>query len=81
MFIGEQPGDREDLAGERFVGPAGRLLRDALEQAGFDPRAAYLTNAVKHFKWIGRGKRRIHEKPNREAIARHPGAALASRRT
>ena len=68
MFVGEQPGDREDLEGEPFVGPAGRLRRQALEAAGIDPNAAYLTNAVKHFKWSERGKRRIHEKPNREEI-------------
>jgi DNA polymerase len=68
MLIGEQPGDREDLEGEPFVGPAGRLLRQALEEAGINPAAAYLTNAVKHFKWTERGKRRIHEKPNREEV-------------
>jgi uracil-DNA glycosylase len=68
MFVGEQPGDQEDLAGEPFVGPAGRLLRGALEEAGIDPAAVYLTNAVKHFKWVERGKRRIHERPNREEI-------------
>ena len=64
MFVGEQPGDAEDLAGEPFVGPAGRLLREALEEAGIDPKTAWLTNAVKHFKWEPRGKRRIHQKPN-----------------
>jgi uracil-DNA glycosylase len=64
MFVGEQPGDQEDLAGEPFVGPAGKLLREALEEAGIDPASAYLTNAVKHFKWEPRGKRRIHKKPN-----------------
>jgi uracil-DNA glycosylase family protein len=64
MFVGEQPGDAEDLAGEPFVGPAGRLLRDAMAEAGLDPAEAYLTNAVKHFKWEPRGKRRIHKKPN-----------------
>jgi DNA polymerase len=68
MLVGEQPGDQEDLAGEPFVGPAGRLLRDALEEAGLDPADVYLTNAVKHFKWQPRGKRRIHEKPNREEV-------------
>jgi uracil-DNA glycosylase family protein len=68
MLVGEQPGDQEDLAGEPFVGPAGRLLRETLEQAGIDPASVYLTNAVKHFKWTPRGKRRIHEKPNREEI-------------
>jgi len=68
MFVGEQPGDVEDREGEPFVGPAGRLLREALAEAGIDVRSAYLTNAVKHFKWTERGKRRIHEKPNREEI-------------
>ncbi len=64
MFVGEQPGDREDLDGVPFVGPAGRVLDEALELAGIDRRAAYVTNAVKHFKWKPRGKRRIHAKPN-----------------
>lgn len=68
MLVGEQPGDQEDLAGEPFVGPAGRLLRDAIEEAGLDPEEVYLTNAVKHFKWQPRGKRRIHERPNREEV-------------
>jgi uracil-DNA glycosylase family protein len=68
MLVGEQPGDQEDQAGEPFVGPAGRLLRDALAAAGIDVASVYLTNAVKHFKWIERGKRRIHERPNREEI-------------
>ena len=68
MFVGEQPGDQEDLAGEPFVGPAGQLLRDALLEAGINPEEVYLTNAVKHFKWQPRGKRRIHEKPNREEV-------------
>jgi DNA polymerase len=68
MFVGEQPGDVEDREGEPFVGPAGRLLREALAEAGIDVRSVYLTNAVKHFKWTERGKRRIHEKPNREEI-------------
>jgi uracil-DNA glycosylase len=68
MFVGEQPGDVEDREGEPFVGPAGQLLREALAEAGIDVRAVYLTNAVKHFKWTERGKRRIHEKPNREEI-------------
>jgi uracil-DNA glycosylase len=68
MFVGEQPGDQEDLAGEPFVGPAGQLLRDALREAGLDPEEVYLTNAVKHFKWQPRGKRRIHERPNREEV-------------
>ena len=68
MLVGEQPGDQEDLAGEPFVGAAGKLLRDALDQAGIDVTKTYLTNAVKHFKWTPRGKRRIHERPNREEV-------------
>lgn len=64
MLVGEQPGDREDLAGEPFVGPAGRLLDQALDQAGIDRTKVYVTNVVKHFKWESRGKRRIHKKPN-----------------
>ena len=64
MLVGEQPGDREDLAGRPFVGPAGRLLDEALAEAGIARADAYLTNAVKHFKWEARGKRRIHQKPN-----------------
>ena len=68
MLVGEQPGDREDLAGSPFVGPAGQLLDDALEQAGIDRRRAYVTNVVKHFKWLPRGKRRIHQRPNSEEI-------------
>ena len=64
MFIGEQPGDREDLAGRPFVGPAGALLDKALEDAGIDRTKVYVTNVVKHFKWEPRGKRRIHKKPN-----------------
>jgi uracil-DNA glycosylase family protein len=68
MFVGEQPGDVEDRAGEPFVGPAGRLLRESLAEAGIDAETVYLTNAVKHFKWRARGKRRIHERPNREEI-------------
>lgn len=64
MFVGEQPGDREDREGEPFVGPAGRLFDEALALAGIDRKAAYVTNAVKHFKWEPRGKRRIHAKPN-----------------
>ncbi|GAT73546.1 phage SPO1 DNA polymerase-like protein [Microbacterium sp. HM58-2] len=63
MLVGEQPGDREDRAGEPFVGPAGRMLDDALEAAGIPRGTAYLTNAVKHFRFELRGKRRIHEKP------------------
>jgi DNA polymerase len=71
MLVGEQPGDQEDLAGKPFVGPAGKLLDRALEEAGIDRTAAYLTNVVKHFKWrpqAGGGKRRIHDKPNRSEI-------------
>ncbi len=64
MFVGEQPGDQEDLAGRPFVGPAGKLLDSAMEQAGIDRGRAYVTNVVKHFKWEPRGKRRIHQKPN-----------------
>jgi uracil-DNA glycosylase family protein len=68
MFVGEQPGDREDLAGRPFVGPAGWLLDKALEQAGIDRNQVYVTNVVKHFKWEPRGKRRIHKKPNQLQI-------------
>jgi DNA polymerase len=64
MFIGEQPGNDEDLAGRPFVGPAGRIFSEALEQAGIDRGRTYVTNVVKHFKWEPRGKRRIHAKPN-----------------
>jgi uracil-DNA glycosylase family protein len=64
VFVGEQPGDKEDLAGRPFVGPAGRVLDEGLEAAGIDRSLAYVTNAVKHFKWTARGKRRIHQKPN-----------------
>jgi DNA polymerase len=69
MLVGEQPGDQEDLAGKPFVGPAGRLLDQALEEAGIDRRQAYVTNVVKHFKWQPRGKRRIHQKPNWSEMA------------
>jgi uracil-DNA glycosylase len=64
MFVGEQPGDQEDRAGRPFVGPAGRLLDEALSEAGIEREKTYVTNAVKHFKWQARGKRRIHQKPN-----------------
>jgi uracil-DNA glycosylase len=64
MFVGEQPGNDEDLAGKPFVGPAGKLLDKALEAAGIDRSQTYVTNVVKHFKWVPRGKKRIHEKPN-----------------
>jgi uracil-DNA glycosylase family protein len=69
VLIGEQPGDREDLAGKPFVGPAGRLLDRALAQAGVERDATYVTNAVKHFKFEPRGKRRIHKKPDEREIA------------
>src|SRR5919201_3212898 len=64
MLVGEQPGDREDREGRPFVGPAGRLLDEGLEEAGIDRTRAYVTNVVKHFKWQARGKRRIHAKPS-----------------
>jgi uracil-DNA glycosylase len=69
MLVGEQPGDREDVEGHPFVGPAGRLLSDALDEAGLDRATIYVTNAVKHFKWQPRGKRRIHQKPNETEIS------------
>src|SRR5919199_3881198 len=69
MLVGEQPGDQEDLAGQPFVGPAGKLLDRALADAGIDRAAVYVTNVVKHFKWEPRGKRRIHKKPNAAEIA------------
>jgi uracil-DNA glycosylase len=69
MLVGEQPGDREDIEGEPFVGPAGRLLDKSLEEAGIARRDVYVTNVVKHFKWKPRGKRRLHQKPNAEQIA------------
>jgi len=68
VFIGEQPGNEEDLTGKPFVGPAGRLLDDALREAGIDRAQTYVTNVVKHFKWEPRGKRRIHKKPNAREI-------------
>jgi uracil-DNA glycosylase family protein len=68
MFVGEQPGDQEDIEGKPFVGPAGKLLNTALEKAGIDRTKVYVTNAVKHFKWEPRGKRRIHKKPNAAEI-------------
>jgi DNA polymerase len=69
MLVGEQPGDREDVEGEPFVGPAGRLLDKALKDAGIERGEVYVTNVVKHFKWTpGRGKRRLHQKPNAEEI-------------
>ena len=81
MLVGEQPGDQEDRQGVPFVGPAGRLLHDALEAAGIDSDQTYLTNAVKHFRFTRRGKRRMHEKPGLAHIAAcHPwlDAELAS---
>ena len=69
MLVGEQPGDKEDLAGHPFVGPAGRVLDEALDAAGIDRKQVYVTNAVKHFKWKARGKRRIHDKPNAAELA------------
>ena len=69
MLVGEQPGDQEDKAGRPFVGPAGRVLDEALEAAGIDRGSAYVTNAVKHFKWEARGKRRIHAKPSWSEVA------------
>ncbi|MFO6454451.1 MULTISPECIES: UdgX family uracil-DNA binding protein [unclassified Aeromicrobium] len=73
MLVGEQPGDREDLEGEPFVGPAGRVLAEALELAGIERSEVYLTNAVKHFRFETRGKRRIHQKPAASHVdACHP---------
>ena len=69
MFVGEQPGDQEDIQGRPFVGPAGKILDKALAEAGIDRKEVYVTNAVKHFKWEPRGKRRIHKKPNSMEIA------------
>jgi uracil-DNA glycosylase family protein len=69
MFVGEQPGNEEDLTGRPFVGPAGRLFDNALREAGIDRKQTYVTNVVKHFKWEPRGKRRIHKKPNAVEIA------------
>jgi uracil-DNA glycosylase len=68
MLVGEQPGDKEDLAGKPFVGPAGLMLDRALEEAGIDRKKAYVTNAVKHFKFVTRGKIRLHQKPNTQEI-------------
>ena len=69
MLVGEQPGDYEDVAGKPFVGPAGKIMDRALEEAGIDRSQVYVTNTVKHFKWEPRGKRRIHHKPNSREIA------------
>src|SRR3954452_2866302 len=69
MLVGEQPGDKEDRSGEPFVGPAGEVLAGALTEAGIERKEAYVTNAVKHFKWTqGRGKRRLHQRPNAEEV-------------
>jgi len=68
MLVGEQPGDQEDREGRPFVGPSGRLLDEALDAAGIDRSQVYVTNTVKHFKWTGEGKRRIHAKPNATEI-------------
>jgi DNA polymerase len=69
MLVGEQPGDREDIDGKPFVGPAGRVLAEGLERVGLDPAEAYVTNVVKHFRYKTRGKRRIHQKPDRWQIS------------
>ena len=69
MFVGEQPGDQEDKLGQPFVGPAGRIFDQALEEVGIDRSRVYVTNSVKHFKWEPRGKRRIHQKPNAAELA------------
>jgi DNA polymerase len=69
VVVGEQPGDREDRDGRPFVGPAGRLLDDLLDDAGIDRESTYVTNAVKHFKWIAKGKRRIHQRPDASELA------------
>ncbi|MFN8613761.1 MAG: uracil-DNA glycosylase family protein [Vulcanimicrobiota bacterium] len=69
FFIGEQPGDQEDLRGLPFVGPAGRLLDELLEEAGIQREQTYLTNVVKHFKWEPRGKKRLHQKPGAREVA------------
>lgn len=69
MLVGEQPGDREDIEGRPFVGPAGRVLDQALERAGIDRRDVYVTNVVKHFRYRGRGQRRIHQTPERSHVA------------
>jgi DNA polymerase len=68
LFVGEQPGNEEDLTGKPFVGPAGRMFDSALEEAGINRQQTYVTNVVKHFKWEPRGKRRIHKKPNSQEI-------------
>jgi DNA polymerase len=70
MMVGEQPGDKEDIAGKPFVGPAGRVLNEAIVEAGLDRKQVFVTNAVKHFKFEQRGKRRLHTKPNAYEIER-----------
>ncbi|HEX3726466.1 MAG TPA: UdgX family uracil-DNA binding protein, partial [Pirellulales bacterium] len=73
LMVGEQPGDAEDHQGRPFVGPSGKLLREVLDEVGLDPEKAYVTNAVKHFKWVPRGTRRLHAKPSsREMTACRP---------
>src|SRR5207245_9752797 len=73
MLVGEQPGDYEDVAGKPFVAPAGKIMDQALEEAGIDRSQVYVTNAVKQIKWKPRGKRRMHQKPNaREIASRSP---------
>jgi DNA polymerase len=69
VLVGEQPGNDEDLSGKPFVGPAGRVLDEALERAGIDRKSAYVTNAVKHFKWEAKGTRRLHKKPNAREVS------------
>jgi len=82
MLVGEQPGDKEDLAGKPFVGPAGQMLDRALEEAGIDRSKVYVTNAVKHFKFVPRGKIRLHQKPNTSEIrACRPGTNANSNRS
>ena len=80
LFVGEQPGDQEDLAGRPFVGPAGQVFDAALEEAGIDRAQTYVTNAVKHFKFVLRGKRRIHQKPGAGEIERLPLVGRAGAR-
>src|ERR1700686_997361 len=72
MLVGEQPGDQEDLTGKPFVGPAGRVLDEALAKAGIDRKDVYVTNAVKHFSWEPRGKRRLHKTPSQQEVAACP---------
>ena len=78
MLVGEQPGDKEDLAGRPFVGPAGQVLDRALQEAGIDRKKVYVTNAVKHFKYVPRGKIRLHQKPNTHCAAVAPMAITRS---